>query len=227
MQAKQIDRENRIVESYMNASEQFLREIEKRVETTRHYRHDLNNYIQMLEFLMEKEGESETVRNYIQEQKETYVKLNEQKLCDDEFLNTMIQIKKEECIQKDIKFCVKVEHTDYSGMEEMDKICLFMNLLDNAIEATEKVAEVDERVIQMIVDKKADKLQIYMQNPMQLKEPFSFHTSKTDKENHGIGNIIITKIINKYHGERKTEVDEVNKLFKDHISCQLKWEEEV
>ena len=102
-----------------------------------------------------------------------------------------------------------------------------MNLLDNAIEATEKVTEADKRVIQMIVEKKADKLKIYMQNPMQLKESFSFHTSKIDKENHGIGNTIITKIINKYHGERKTEVDEVNKLFKDRISCQLTWEEEV
>ena len=208
VRAKQIERENKIVESYIKASERFFGEIAKRVEATRHYRHDLNNYIQMLEVLFEKAEKSELLEGYMEEQKEIYAKLSGQKLCQDEFINTMIQMKKEECREKGIEFYVEMENTDYNGMEDMDKVCLFMNLLDNAIEATEKIPQSDKRVISMNVMKCQNKLEIHMENPVILNTAFSFFTSKPDKENHGIGTAIIAKIVKKYNGERKVEIDE-------------------
>lgn len=219
--AKQIERENKIVESYMKASERFFGEITKRVEATRHYRHDLSNYIQTLEALFEKEEKSEVLQEYMEEQKQTYARLSGQKLCKDEFINTMIQMKKEECAEKEIEFCAEIENTDYSGMEDMDKVCLFMNLLDNAIEATEKIPEKGKRLITIHVSKNENELQIRMQNPMLPNAGFSFLTTKPDKENHGIGTAIIAKIVKKYNGERKVVVDEKGGMLSDYVSCCL------
>lgn len=219
--AKQMERENRIIESYMKASERFFAEISKRVEATRHYRHDLSNYIQMLDTLLEKEERSEMIQEYMDEQKTTYAKLSKQKLCQDEFINTMIQMKKEECQEKGIVFHVEVDNADYSGMEEMDKVCLFMNLLDNAVEATEKIQIEENREIFLKVEKQEDELIVRIQNPLEPNKSFSFLTTKPDKENHGIGTAIITKIIKKYNGERKVEIDEEKGVLNDCVICRM------
>lgn len=219
--AKQIEKENKIVESYMAASERFIENVRGCIEATRHYRHDLSNYIQMLELLLEKEGQSVIVQEHLLGQKETYAKLSESKLCSDEFISAMIQMKMEECKEKEILFRAEVAEGDYSGMEEVDKVCLFMNLLDNAIEAAEKVQDKEKRTIHLKVEIIEKTLRIHMENSYIPDKSVAFFTTKADKENHGIGTAIITKIIRKYHGDRKTEWDESDGIFQDDVSCCL------
>ena len=73
----------------------------------------------------------------------------------------------------------------------------------------------------MKVEKQENELIVRLQNPLEPNKSFSFLTTKPDKENHGIGTAIITKIIKKYNGERKVEIDEEKGVLNDCVICRM------
>lgn len=225
LKAKQRQQENKRMEAYMKSLEIFCEEIGHRIEATRRYRHDLKGYIQTLEVLLGTDNESETIRQYVEEQTRKHSKLTVSEFCSDEFLNTIICVKKEECEQKGISFQVTIADHDYSGMEEMDKVCLIINLLDNAIEATERLHQKEVPEIRIEIEMDGNLMRIYLENALDKNEEFSFKTKKSDKRNHGLGTAIILQVLDKYDGKRNTVVDKEQHLLKDEICLTLKREE--
>ena len=99
-------------------------------------------------------------------------------------------------------------------MQEADISVLFGNLLDNAIEATEKIFDPDERWIKIFGERKGKLFVLNISNPV--GEPLQFRgeelvTSKADKKLHGYGIQSIRRIVEKYHGE--VEVTEQKGIF--------------
>jgi sensor histidine kinase regulating citrate/malate metabolism len=88
-------------------------------------------------------------------------------------------------------------------------ICsLIGNILDNAIEATEKT---EDKYIQLIVKGKDGECKISCENTF-LEQPVfndgKYQTSKKDKKNHGIGLSNIRDIVNEYHGTMDIHVED-------------------
>lgn len=202
----------------MHSLEIFCDEIGQRVEATRRYRHDLKGYIQMLEALLETDGQNEVIRRYVEEQREKQLELKNS----DEFIYTIIHVKQEECERKGIPFQFCIADGDYSGMEGMDKVCLLVNLLDNAIEATERLKQGSFPEIRLELKIDDDKIKIYLENALVENEEFSFLTKKSDKANHGLGTKIIQQVLDKYDGVRHTVADKEHQILKDELSLTLK-----
>lgn len=221
MRAKQIASENKILEDYMASLEMFCAEMERKLEATRKYRHDLAGYIQTLENLLGESKQSEEIRQYMNEQKRKHESHRMQEGCGDEFLDSIIKMKQEECEKQGFVLDAKLEEGDYSGMEAIDKVCLFINLLDNAIEATARLSEKERAKILLRVKLCEGKLYIYMENAVSEEETFSFRTKKLDAENHGLGTAIIKQVLEKYQGTRKLQIDKKAHLVKDEISLVL------
>lgn len=225
LKAKQIERENRMLEAYMESIEIFCNEMQQRIEATRRYRHDLRGYIQTLEALLGTNSENEVVKQYIREQKKKHSELNTSMLCSDELIDAIIRMKREECERKGILLKVDILNQDYSGMEEMDKVCLVTNLLDNAIEATERLEYGERPDIYIKMGVQDNRMNIYLENGLTKEEKFTFHTKKADKHNHGLGMVIIQQVLDKYHGTRNLMVDREHHLLKDELWLTLKQEE--
>ena len=93
-------------------------------------------------------------------------------------------------------------------MEDVDKIRLFANLLDNAIEAAECVPVQDangenKRFIHVSILNRGSNFFITVKNSKKTEIAVmenQFHTTKPDEENHGRGVRIIRQIIAKYDG---------------------------
>ena len=93
-------------------------------------------------------------------------------------------------------------------MEDVDKIRLFANLLDNAIEAAECVPVQDangenKRFIHVSILNRGSNFFIAVKNSKKTEIAVmenQFHTTKPDEENHGRGVRIIRQIIAKYDG---------------------------
>lgn len=225
LKAKQIERENRMLEVYMESLESFCNEMQQRIEATRRYRHDLRGYIQTLEALLGTNSENEEVKQYIEEQKKKHSELKTSELCSDDFIDTIVRVKRDECERKGISLEVNISDGDYSGMEEMDKVCLITNLLDNAIEATERLSQKELPKIYIKMEVRNNQMGIYMENGLAKDEEFSFHTKKLDKRNHGLGTVIIQQVLDKYDGARSLAVDKEHHLLKDELWLTLKQEE--
>lgn len=224
LRTKQIERENRMLEVYMESLEVFCDEMQQRIEATRRYRHDLKGYIQTLETLLGTDNENKVVKEYIEEQKKKHSELSTTVLCQDELIDAVIRMKQEECERKGIILKVDVLEGDYSGMEEMDKVCLITNLLDNAIEATERLERGKRPDIYMKMEVCNNQMNIYQENGLVKDEEFSFRTKKLDKRNHGLGTAIIEQVLNKYAGTRNVVVDRERHILQDELSLTLKRE---
>ncbi len=224
MKAKQIERENQMLGAYMESLQSFCREIQKRIEAIRKYRHDLMGYIQTLEALLGEENEDETVRLYLEKQNKKHQQLKTFEFCSDEFINTVIGLKQQECEKNGIPVSFNISDGDYSGIEEIDKVCLIINLLDNAIEATKRLHLREMPEIKMEMRSDGEQVTVYIENALAKNEKFSFITSKADKFNHGLGTAIIKQVIDKYNGIRNTVIDKENCVLKDEIRLLCKQE---
>ena len=222
LQMKHIVNENKLLERYVDSMKMFCEEIERKLEVTRKYRHDLVGYIQTLERLLEEFEQNEKILEYVNDQKMMYERCTVSEGCGDEFLDSILNLKREECQKSGIVFDAKVEKGDYSGMEPVDKVCLFINLLDNAIEATERLKTKENARIFLRVRTFAGKLHVYMENNIWEGEIFSFQTKKSDAENHGLGTVIINQVLEKYEGVREFKFDREDLRVKDEIILALK-----
>lgn len=217
MKAKQLKRENKMLGAYMESLEGFCTEINKRIDAIRKYRHDLKGYIQTLEAILATEQPDEEVVKFISEQNDRCYKLKEFEFCSDEFINTVISLKAEECEKNGIPVRFNIEEGDYSKVEEIDKVCLIINLLDNAIEATQKLGlkQNPEIIMEMHCNDKC--VTISLQNTIVKNAKITFRTTKKDAQNHGLGTAIIRQVVEKYNGTRNTMIDKEKGVLKDEI----------
>ncbi len=104
---------------------------------------------------------------------------------------------------KDTKIVISGSIGDLSDIKEFDLVCLMGNILDNAIEALEKVKTPDEKRIELLFIKQNSNRIIICKNTVDssvLKSNKELKTTKRSKDAHGFGTKIIAKIVSDYHG---------------------------
>ena len=106
------------------------------------------------------------------------------------------------CEAKDagISFLADVRLPEHLNIENNDICSILQNLLDNAIDASQKEPEKD---VHIKICQQKDYLSISVKNRCQadvLKNNPGLKTTKADKKSHGIGTRVIKKIVEKYDG---------------------------
>ena len=117
MKTREMEQENRLMQSYMASMEEFYSGIQNRIEATRKYRHDLAKHIQTLEALLGKSTDTAEMEEYVQDLKKRYDTLKKQEFCSDELVNSILTIKQEQCSGKDIPLMMDVEDCIYNNIE--------------------------------------------------------------------------------------------------------------
>lgn len=84
-----------------------------------------------------------------------------------------------------------------------DFCSIIYNLMKNAIEACEKIENVDERIIEMKFAEYNNKILLMIRNRVYenvLIENNSLKSTKSDKKNHGLGSGNVEQAVEKYNG---------------------------
>ena len=217
MKTREMEQENRLMQSYMASMEEFYAGIQSRIEAARKYRHDLAKHIQTLEALLGKSGDPAEMEEYMQDLKKRYDTLKKQEFCSDELVNSILTIKQGQCDEKNIPLMMDVEDCIYNNVEEVDIVALLHNLLDNAIEAQERIPENEEKGIWFSMRREGEKLLVNMKNRVRKGEKVTFRTKKPRREEHGIGTKIIQNIVEKYDGTIVFETDADSGMFEEKI----------
>lgn len=223
MRTREKERENQLIQAYMESLQSFYGMIQNRIEMTRRYRHDLAKHIQTLEVMMEEEG-NQDIAEYMDSLKVRYIELKKKEYCTDEVVNTVISIKKQQCEEKQIPMELEVADEDYKVIKDIDLVGVLYNLLDNAVEASERVPEGENCGIHLEMGKKEEQVWIRVENYINPEEKITFETSKEEKDEHGIGMKVISYLVKKYNGKQKIELDQKqNKIL---VEVWLKEEKE-
>jgi len=135
----------------------------------------------------------------------------------------IIALKKQQCAEEGISFYCKVPeswetlncgdapHITFGNpsMPEDDLASLIQNLLDNALEAEERIKEGFPRAIEMEADDGENSF-IRVRNRIMPGEEISFQTQKEKPELHGIGLSVIEQIVRNAGGKMERRVDTQN-----------------
>lgn len=129
-----------------------------------------------------------------------------------EVIDTILTEKKLLCEKYGITLTAIINGKLLSFMDKMDILVLFGNLLDNAIEAVEKLT--DKKTISITLSEVQGMVSIqsnnYYEGSIQMVDK-TIMTSKKDKEYHGYGLKSIKEIVNRYNGRMLIKTD--NQIF--------------
>lgn len=176
--------------------------------------HDMKNHINVIDALYEN-GDYYEFKNYINSLDYEILKAQRKVITKNKVLDAIFRRKKELCKKSNIKIDFNIHINERLPIEEIDICVIYGNLIDNAIEACNRINDESNKYI--IVNSKSTKYYLYIEvensiGPYEIlnrKDRF-FKTKKDDKKNHGFGLECIRKSVEKYDGQIKLSYDEKN-----------------
>ncbi len=125
-----------------------------------------------------------------------------------DIVNAVINTKYKEALKKNIVFIFRINDLSGIMIEDQDIVILLSNLLNNALEASEKLEEkrlISVKFIQEYGDLFLSVKNNYKGTITPLKD--GFLTTKKEKNRHGIGINNVINITKKYHGSYDITTD--------------------
>lgn len=126
-----------------------------------------------------------------------------------EALDIILTEKSRLCAEKNIETTIIADGSALSFVSAADIYSIFGNILDNAIEASEKLPEEDMKQISLVAQKESGVLRIRVTNffaEAPKSDGVGYATTKKDAQAHGFGIKSVQYIVEKYGGVVRTEV---------------------
>ncbi len=187
--------EERALNDLKMKNEYYLQklEVEERIKSIYH---DLKNY-----FIL---SDQKMIGKEIRKKLNLYEKYYE---TGNEFLNIILAEKIGKALENEIYIECHVDFSKGNFMNALDISTIFGNLLDNALEATEKIDK-NERYIIFDVATKRNLLIISIRNSMIKCEENIYRKGKWNKTFHGYGVKNVEKSLDNYNGRMKINIKE-------------------
>lgn len=196
----------RRLENYQNDyTERQLEEIRSTYKEMRGWRHDYRNHMQVLKVYLEN-GEVEKCRSYLLQMNKDLDEVDLDVKSGNAMADAILNSKMSLARAKEIRLDVTAKIPERLPISDTEFCVIFGNLMDNAMEACEKVSEVEERFIRVYIGMFKKQFYISVTNSTNQKKRIQFYIS--DKGvGHGFGLYRIDKIIKKHQGylNRKNE----------------------
>ena len=196
-----------LMNSKLKLQEEYYSSLEESQMQVRKLYHDMKNHLENISNLNQNSEES---RQYIDELKDQLNNSNDVKSTGNAIVDIILNEKKKVCIREGIDFEINVNSKDLSFMKNADISNIFSNVLNNAIEACQKI-ENKEKYIKLEAYKIKRYYVIYCENSKinKIKRAGSrFITEKKDDFVHGIGIRSIETSAKVYDGDVVIDYDD-------------------
>lgn len=164
--------------------------------------HDFKHHIVLIKNYLE-HYEYEKAIQYLEKIMEPVERLSKFIYTGCDVLDLVLNIKGDEANQKGIRYQVEVDGGLKTNINENDLGNIFFNLLDNAIEACEKIGERD-RWIRVVIKRKNQICVVKIENsigvPVLMRDG-RYQTDKNNKEYHGLGMKSVESCVKYYGGD--------------------------
>lgn len=188
-----LEQQNENIRNRIEETDVFVKEM-------RSVRHDMKNHLLAVNWYLD-EGKTAEAHDYIARLTNTSLPViqkyvHTENMAFDAIVNSKITL----CGKKNLYIEVRTSSPLLAKLEQVDTGVLFGNLLDNAIEAAEQSRN---KRIAVDVQTKGEYLSVMISNSIDrsvLSENKALHTSKENKERHGIGLRNVDAVVKKYDG---------------------------
>lgn len=198
----------------------YTKNIEEMVNTMKAQRHDFNNFISTLLGLIQLEKYDEA-KKYILSLTDEVAAVNDVADNQNPVITALINIKNERVKSNNIAFDYSIDLPFRLTIKDIDITVILGNLIDNAIEACQKI-EKEKRRIYLEINTNKDMLIIKIINNktnQEVLQKTKRFTSKVNRKDHGFGLYNIQQIVKKNNGI--INIEDVGDEFKVKIALPL------
>lgn len=195
-EVKQMQRKQEYAQNQMN----LYRSMHENYERQKQYMHDYKNQLQCIQGLLAEKKTEEALR-YTEHLTGSLAQRVNAVNTNHHVVNVVLNQKYQYAKERGINMVMGINDLSTLTMEEVDIVTLLVNLIDNAIEACEKLTE--NRVIQFKMMVEEEQLILSTGNPVHENVLISGKTIATSKQNfteHGIGLQRVEEVVKKYDG---------------------------
>lgn len=175
--------------------------------------HDVDKHIKMIEGLYQEDFKREAL-NYINQVREMLQPLVPFIYTDNPVLNCLLSDKKRVADRRGILFKIEINEVDINFMKPIDITTLFGNLIDNALEATQKCN--GEKYIGLYIKEHNEMISIRIENSVE--DPVAIKNGKIyggSTKRNGVGLLNIQRCIEDYLGSI------IYKYFNQLLVCDI------
>lgn len=190
--------EGLIVEEKIDSRYKYYNTLKENQEKVRKLSHDINNHIMCMESMDADEREKYKKKIY-EELDYNRNRINSGSM----ILDIILSEKYKECKKYGITFKYDIEFNVLKDMDAVDICSIFANILDNAVEACQKVEPANRfitvkgKIAKNYFVIKAENSKV---GEIKKDEKGNLETSKEDKTRHGLGTKIVEESVEKYGG---------------------------
>ena len=191
-----------IAEALLYSSSKYYKVSKENIDIINRKCHDLKHQIRALKLMTEDEKNESLIEI------ESNIDIYDSTLkTNNEALNTIINEKRLVCKSQSITLTLIIDDTNLTMLSTLEMYNLFGNILDNAIEAVNKIKDKTKKIISLNISAKANFLSIQTNNfyntDIIQNDNGEILTSKMDKLNHGFGLQSVEYIVNNHNGNMK------------------------
>ena len=198
-----IDVKNEMMQDYYIAREESHEETRKLI-------HDFKNHLLCISFLI-KDNNIVAVKDYVKSINEVSYSLDDLIRSGNNIVDAVLNQKLSYSEKLNIDLEVNATIEDKINIESIDLCAVLSNLIDNAIEASIKIDNENNRKIKVKINEYKDYLFISISNISKLNPLVGlerFKTTKLDRKNHGLGIKIVENVVGKYNGSIEYDWEE-------------------
>lgn len=196
--ACRVSQYNDFLQRQMQLQYQSFLETERARDDLHKLKHDIANHILMLQSMIAENSAEQ--KEYVNSLSEQFAVAGKVVICPNHILNSILSRTTELCDELGIECSFQVNLPAQLEIKDVDLMCVFSNLLSNAVQACELVPS-GKRFIRFAVVLRAGAVAAFMENSCTKQSIDGFSdAAKHDKLEHGWGTRIIKDVSEKYDG---------------------------
>lgn len=179
----------------------YYQELEHNQQEIRRLRHDMNNHLTAIGACL-KQGNTEEALQYFDSLSQS-ASVTGRSFCTNGLVNAILNAKYNLASEKGMEPFFHIELSECLPFDNIDLCSLFANVLDNAIEACEKVPDSQPRLLELRT--RCSKGFFSFQSVNSYCGPLCFsggvyHTTKVEPDRHGYGLARVEAVVHRYGG---------------------------
>ncbi len=206
----QSEEENKMYKNYIELQKEYYNQLIKQDEKIRDFKHDMNAHIAVISSYCDNNDISE-LKNYLNDVIRESAIFDIVNYTGNKSVDAVISQQIINAQQNSIVVNINGKLPLNISVSEFDLTTIISNLLKNAIEACEKIKDIDKRKISLDVMAFNSQIYISIKNPINyedIEKVKGLNTSKNDKVNHGIGIKNVKRTVQKYNGIIEFKIDD-------------------
>lgn len=189
-----LEIENHMMKQQNKSYEKQLLIMKASEEVARSLRHDLKNHMTTLEALSQEGAAAKYAQSLAQQLRDVQSVSNTGLLSLDSLINYKLG-----SLGSDVSFTYDAHIPPDLPIDDFDLTIILGNLIDNALEALEKVID-NQKELSLLINYDKGRLVIQLKNSYAGELNKALYTTKTDKQYHGIGLKNVKSVVQMYKG---------------------------